>query len=136
MACNACVIAAILLYLSLNLLQPDCENKVDRFHFDRCAFVREMFAVFAAAQRQQAVERQRAWDQCLGKLGVGFDEAMDQMERTNPLMRTLKTGPAPLLGHVGGAAAAPSPSGSGSGGSALPPAPAPAASSEPDTESV
>lgn len=112
----------------MNLLQPACNDKVDRFHFDRCAFVCEMFAVFAAAQRQQAVERQRAWDQCLGKLGVGFDEAMDQMERTNPLMRTLKTGPAPLLGHVGGGAAA---SPSGSGGSALPAAP-----SEPDMESV
>jgi len=93
-----------------------------------------MFAVFAAAQRQQAVERQRAWDQCLGKLDVGFDEAMDQMERTNPLMRTLKTAPAPPLGQV--SAAASWPKGGASGGPALPPPLIPAVLSEPDMESV
>jgi hypothetical protein len=117
------------------------KTKVDRFHFERSAFMREMFGIFAAAQRQQAVERQRAWDQCTTKLGVDFDEAMDQMERTNPLMRSLKTGPAPPLGKVGGGAAATSGGGGGGGASSsaassglLPPPPT--APPEPDFESV
>lgn len=77
--------------------------------------------MLAASQRQQAVERQRAWDSCLGKMDVDFDAAIDQMERANVLMRSLKTGPAmrPLGNHTGGASSSQAPA-------AKPPAPSPA----------
>jgi len=80
--------------------------------------------VLAASQRQQAVELQRAWDSCLGKMDVDFDAAIDQMETTNVLMRSLKTGPAmPPLGNHAGGASSPS-AGQSGGGRAQSPAPA------------
>eukprot|EP00617_Octactis_speculum_P022805 CAMPEP_0185763158 /NCGR_PEP_ID=MMETSP1174-20130828/22119_1 /TAXON_ID=35687 /ORGANISM="Dictyocha speculum, Strain CCMP1381" /LENGTH=332 /DNA_ID=CAMNT_0028445161 /DNA_START=69 /DNA_END=1067 /DNA_ORIENTATION=- len=65
-------------------------SEVDRFNFNRTAYLKRTMALLGASQTQLAHEHTRMWSKCVDQMQYPMHLAVERMEVVVPMMATLK----------------------------------------------